>query len=182
MRRRSSSPARWSSNSADIQDWRIVIGTEPYELTDVLEGSSWTYTKVDDYWGFDPKYPANRLPYADTVEFLIVNDPTAITSLMRCGQADFTGFGLNSHLTSVDAAVSLQKTNPNLVLDPFAYRSETACNFDHQIEPWSDIRVRQALSMAIDQESVAENYMQGWADASIGGRGWQSGARVFHAV
>ena len=156
----------------DIQDWRNVTGTGPYQLTDVLEGSSWTYTKVDDYWGFDPKYPANRLPYADTVELLIVNDPTAITSLIRSGQADFSGFALNSHLSSVDAAVSLQQTNPNLVLHPFAYRSETAFNFDNQKEPWSDIRVRQALSMAIDQESIAENYMQGWGDASpVGGVG-----------
>ena len=84
----------------DIQDWRNVTGTGPYQLTDVLEGSSWTYTKVDGYWGFDPKYPANRLPYADTVELLIVNDPTAITSLIRSGQADFSGFALNSNLTS----------------------------------------------------------------------------------
>ena len=159
-----------------------MTGTGPYQLTDVLEGSSWTYTKVDDYWGFDPKYPANRLPYADTVELLIVNDPTAITSLIRSGQADFTGFALNSHLTSVDAAVSLQKTNPNLVLHRFAYRSETAFNFDNQKEPWSDLRVRQALSMAIDQESIAENYMQGLGRREPGGRGWQSGARVFHAV
>ncbi|MDE0450019.1 MAG: ABC transporter substrate-binding protein [Spirochaetaceae bacterium] len=156
----------------DIQDWRNVTGTGPYQLTDVLEGSSWTYTKVDDYWGFDPKYPEYQLPYADRVEFLIVNDPAAITSLMRSGQADFTGFGLGSHLSSVDAAVSLQETNPNLVLHPFAYRSETAFNFDNQKEPWSDIRVRQALSMAIDQESIAENYMQGWGDPSpVGGVG-----------
>ena len=83
-------------------------------------GSSWTYTRIDDYWGFDPKCPDNRLPYSDTVEYLIVNDPTAITALMRSGQADFIGFGLNSHLTSVDSAVNLQKTNPDLVLHPYA--------------------------------------------------------------
>ena len=34
----------------DIQDWRNVTGTGPYQLTDVLEGSSWTYTRIDDYW------------------------------------------------------------------------------------------------------------------------------------
>ena len=150
----------------DIQDWRNVTGTGPYQLTDVLEGSSWTYTKIDDYWGFDPKFPANRLPYADTVEYLVVNDPTAITSLMRSGQADWIGFGLNSHLTSVDSAVNLQKTKPDLVLHPYAYRSETAIGFNLQKEPWSDIRVRQALSLAIDHESIAENYQQGWGDAS----------------
>ena len=150
----------------DIQDWRNVTGTGPYQLTDVVEGSSWTYTKIDDYWGFDPKYPDNRLPYADTVEFLVVNDMTAITSLMRSGQADWIGFGLNSHLTSVDSAVNLQKTKPDLVLHPYAYRSETAFQFNNQKKPWTDIRVRQALSLAIDHESMAENYQQGWGDAS----------------
>ena len=150
----------------DIQDWRNVTGTGPFQLTDVVEGSSWTYTKIDDYWGFDPKFPDNRLPYADTIEFLVVNDMTAITSLMRSGQADWIGFGLNSHLTSVDSAVNLQKTKPDLVLHPYAYRAETAIQFNNQKEPWNDIRVRQALSLAIDQESIAENYMQGWGDAS----------------
>ena len=159
----------------DMQDWRNVAGTGPYELTDVIEGSSWTYTKHDNYWRNDPKFPANRLPYADTVELLIVNDPVAITSLMRSGQADFIGFALNSHLTSVDAAVSLQKSNPNLLLKPFAYRSETSINFNNQEEPWSDIRVRQALSLAIDQEAIAESYMQGWGDASPQG---PTGAKV----
>ena len=52
-----------------------MTGTGPYQLTDVLEGSSWTYTKNDDYWRNDPKFPDNRLPYADTVEYLVVNDP-----------------------------------------------------------------------------------------------------------
>ena len=159
----------------DIQDWRNVTGTGPFQLTDVVEGSSWTYTKVDDYWGFDPKFPDNRLPYADTIEFLVVNDMTAITSLMRSGQADWIGFGLNSHLTSVDSAVNLQKTKPDLVLHPYSYRSETAFGFNLQKEPWSDIRVRQALSLAIDHESIAENYQQGWGDASPQGA---TGARV----
>jgi len=159
----------------DIQDWRNVTGTGPFQLSDVVEGSSWTYTKIDDYWGFDPKFPDNRLPYADTIEFLVVNDMTAITSLMRSGQADWIGFGLNSHLTSVDSAVNLQKTKPDLVLHPYSYRSETAFGFNLQKEPWSDIRVRQALSLAIDHESIAENYQQGWGDASPQGA---TGARV----
>ena len=112
------------------------------------------------------------MPYADKVEYIIVNDPAAITSLMRSGQADFIGFGLNSHLTSVDAAVNLQKTNPDLVLHPFAYRSETAINWNNQKPPFNDIRVRQAINMAIDFEAIAENYMQGWGDASpVGGVG-----------
>ena len=34
-------------------------------LTDYVEGSSLTFTKNPDYWGFDEKYPQNRLPYID---------------------------------------------------------------------------------------------------------------------
>ena len=153
----------------DIQDWRNVTGTGPYQLTDVVEGSSWTFTKNDNYWGNDPKFPDNRLPYADQVEYVIVNEPAAILSLMRSGQADWIGFGMNSHLTSVDQAVNLQKTNPDLVLHPFAYRSETAINWNNQKPPFDDIRVRRAISMAIDFEAIAKNYMQGWGDASLVG-------------
>ena len=153
----------------DIQDWRNVTGTGPYQLTDVVEGSSWTYTKNEDYWGTDPKYPEYRLPYADKVEYIIVNDPAAITSLMRSGQADYMGFAFLSHLTNIDQAVNLQKTNPDLVLHPFSFRAETAFDFNNQKPPWNDIRVRRALNMAVDIESIAKNYMQGWGDASLVG-------------
>ena len=150
----------------DLQDWRNVVGTGPYQLTDVVEGSSWTYTKNDNYWDFDEKFRDNRLPYADKVEYVIVNDPAAILSLMRSGQADLMGNIFNSHLTSVDQAVNLQKTNPDLVLWPYSYRAETAINWNNQKPPFNDIRVRQAISMAIDQDAIAENYMQGLGDAS----------------
>ena len=49
----------------DISDWRNFVGTGPYELTDWVQGTSITHTKNPDYWGFDEKYPQNRLPYID---------------------------------------------------------------------------------------------------------------------
>ena len=57
-------------------------------------------------------------------------------------------------------AVNLQTTNPDLELHPLAYRAETAFTFNTRIEPWSDIRVRQALSMAIDFEFFDLGYYQ----------------------
>ena len=156
----------------DIQDWRNVTGTGPYQLTDVVEGSSWTYTKIDDYWGFDEKFPDNRLPYADQIELLIVGDPSTRLSLMRSGQADWMGWGLNSHLSSVDQALSLQETNPELQFSTFSFRAETAFTFDNQSAPWNDIRVRRALNMAIDFDAISESYHQGWSDTTpVGGFG-----------
>ena len=51
----------------DMQDWRNLVGTGPMELTDFVDGSSLTYTKYPNYWGFDEKYPENRLPYVDEI-------------------------------------------------------------------------------------------------------------------
>ncbi|MDE0229107.1 MAG: ABC transporter substrate-binding protein [Spirochaetaceae bacterium] len=61
----------------NIQDWRHAVGTGPYMLTDVVEGVSMTFTRNPDYWGFDEKYPDNRLPYIDE-----------LTGLQRRGAAE----------------------------------------------------------------------------------------------
>ena len=42
-----------------------LVGTGPMELTDLVEGSSITWTKNPNYWGFDEKFPDNRLPYVE---------------------------------------------------------------------------------------------------------------------
>ena len=34
----------------NAQDWRNLVGTGPYMLTDWVEGSAVTYTKNPDYW------------------------------------------------------------------------------------------------------------------------------------
>ena len=51
----------------DYTDWKNVVGTGPVMLTDYVEGASKTWTKNPDYWGFDEKYPENRLPYVDQI-------------------------------------------------------------------------------------------------------------------
>ena len=48
------------------------------ELTDLVDGSSVTWTKNPNYWGFDEKFPDNRLPYADEIVTLIMPDPAAL--------------------------------------------------------------------------------------------------------
>ena len=58
----------------DMKDWRNVVGTGPYMLTDQVRDSSTTYTKNPDYFAFDEKYPENRLPYADEIKFLVIPD------------------------------------------------------------------------------------------------------------
>ena len=54
------------------------------------------------------------------------------------------------------------KSSPEMVLQPYSYRSKTAFSWNNQKPPFDYIRVRRAINMAIDLDAIAENYMQGW--------------------
>ncbi|MDP7611005.1 MAG: ABC transporter substrate-binding protein [Nitrospinaceae bacterium] len=66
--------------------------------------------------------------------------------------------------------MSLQRTNPEINLWPYSTAARTALTFNVQIPPWNDIRVRHALQMALDLETINATYFQGWADPRPGGR------------
>ena len=150
----------------DVRDWRNVVGTGPYMLTDYVEGLSMTFTKNPDYWGFDEKYPQNRLPYIDQLTGLILTEDATILAAIRSAKIDFQGLpgGGGAQLQSIDQAESLRRTNPELVMTPWAYRAETAFSFN-QTEPlFKDVNVRKAMQMALDLETINQTYYKGYAN------------------
>ena len=95
----------------DVQDWRNLVGTGPFMLTDLVEESSITFTKNPDYWGYDEKYPDNRLPYVDELKFVIIPDAAATYAALRSRTIDWKRWD-----TSLDAAESMRKTNPEIAV------------------------------------------------------------------
>ena len=150
----------------NVSDWQNVVGTGPFELTDHVEGASYHYVKNPNYWGHDEKYPENQLPYFDEINIKVSKEVATNLSLLRTGKVDYVGMAGNTQLISMDQVESLQKTNPELKLYPYAYRAETGMAFNTQIEPWNDIRVRRAVQMAIDYEAINQSYHKGWANTT----------------
>ena len=72
----------------DLSDWHHAIGTGPFILKDFISGSSATLIKNPDYWGHDERYPQNKLPYVDTIKYLIIPDDDAALEAMRAGKID----------------------------------------------------------------------------------------------
>ena len=70
----------------NVQDWRNLVGTGPYSMTEWVEGSGITYTKNPNYWKDDEKFPGNRLPYADEIKLLFMADTSTQLAalLLRC--------------------------------------------------------------------------------------------------
>ena len=151
----------------DAKDWRNFVGTGPYMLTDWVDGSSITWTRNPDYWGTDEKYPQNRLPYLDELKGQIIVEEATYLAGLRSGKLDYLGFAAgDTHITSPDQIESLRRTNPEIVLYPWWDRAETVFALDATKPPFDDIRVRQAMQMALDLETINDNYFSGAANAT----------------
>ena len=148
----------------DISDWRNFVGTGPYELTDWVQGTSIIHTKNPDYWGFDEKYPQNRLPYTDKLVGLFIMEEATRLAGLRSGRIDFLGFPAGvSDIVSADVLDSLRKTDPEIELLPWWDRSENSLALDTTKPPFDDIRVRHAMQMALDLKTINDTYYKGTA-------------------
>ena len=77
----------------DAKDWRNLVGTGPWMITDLVDGSSLTYTKNPNYWGYDEKYPENRLPYIDQLRALIMPEVATHMAALRTAKVDYIVLG-----------------------------------------------------------------------------------------
>ncbi len=146
----------------DVADWRNLVGTGPFMMTDWVEGSAITSVKNPDYWGHDEKYPDNRLPYVDEVVRLIMPDQSTRVSAMRTGKIDYLAHNGHGQFFTVDAVESLQRTNPELRVNAYYFRAGESAGFNVTMPPFDDIRVRHAIQMAIDLDTINTTYYKGW--------------------
>ena len=146
----------------DVADWRNLVGTGPFMMTDWVEGSAITWVKNPDYWGHDEKYPDNRLPYVDEVVRLSMPDESTRVSAMRTGKIEYLAHNGHGAFRTVDQIDSLQRTNPELRVNAYYFRAGESAAFNVTQPPFDDIRVRHAIQMAIDLETINTTYYQGW--------------------
>jgi len=137
-----------------LTDWEMAVGTGPWLLTYYRDGVSRIYSKNPDYWGFDERHPENQVPYVDTLKVLLVPEESTRIAALRTGQID-----LLENIT-LSKAQAIQKTNPELIVAGRAGAAncvELRCD----TEPFTDIKVRTALQMAIDLPTICETYYSG---------------------
>jgi len=108
----------------DVADWRNLVGTGPFELVDWVEASSVTFNKAPNYWKHDERFPDNQLPYVDELVALVMPEPQTRVAALRSGKVDFIGYSGSSQINGIDLVESIKKSNPDIVLQPYSYRSE----------------------------------------------------------
>ena len=166
-------PEAVKAEGGKLADWTKAVGAGPWMLTGFTAGTSMTYSKNPTYWGYDPRYPQNQVPYADTLTLLAIPDFTTRMAALRTAKIDYLD-GLDWQQTK-----TLSSSNPDLQNSPGSIGTGAGVVFRLDKAPFTDINVRKALNMAINREAIAKGLYGGNAIASP--TGWISQAYTGYA-
>lgn len=128
----------------DGQD-TMPVGTGPFKFVSRAAQDSIVLERFEDYWG----EPA----YLDKVTFKIIENSDSILMSLQSGAVD-----LFAHLTSTQAAqlggdFNIEEGTMNLV---------QAMYLNNAVEPFDDVRVRQALCCAVDRQQILDLAFDGY--------------------
>lgn len=118
------------------------IGTGPYKMTDWVKGSHVTLSRWDKYFKSDR-------PYLDEVTFQSVGDDTVRLTGLQTGQFDWIQTVPPQQIPSLTSNASINHTNASAYFPYLILLNTTA-------PPFNDIKVRQALSWAIDRSEIVK--------------------------
>jgi len=144
----------------DLKTPESAIGTGPF-LLERYEPNVKTVFKRN------PAYFLAGQPYVDGVEWLVLEDESTGLAMYRTGKIDAGPW----HWWSVRQAdlESLKKSHPHLLYRDFLSIVTSGITMRTDQPPFNDVRVRRAISHAIDRQSIIEAvYLRGEATPAIG--------------
>ena len=147
------------------EDWgsKVVIGTGPFRFVSAEPAQKMVLERNPDY--FKP-----GLPYLDGVEIRL-QLPGAVAVLMwEQGELDVTQFPAED----LERLLSDPKYEP-AVQGPTSGLNIVRLSIHTKTKPFDDVRVRQAIAMAIDKEALIRQYAgRGWTYEGFYAKGmWQ---------
>jgi len=147
-------------------------GTGPFKFVEWVKDDHITLEANENYWGGKPKL--------DRLIFRVIPDPSARLMALEVGEvqgieypnpADFerikankdlvlmSAAGMNIGYMAINTGYGYKDTNENGVRDP----DEPWVKTPGYLEPLTKKKVRQAINMAIDKQSIVDNIYMGTA-------------------
>jgi peptide/nickel transport system substrate-binding protein len=127
------------------QSW---IGTGPFMFQEYQPGVKVAFTRNPDY------YKTGK-PYVDKIELLPMPDESTKMAALRSGVLDiYPKMGPQQ-------AEEIKRTNPDMFVRSCLSNFGAQLKFKLDRPPFNDLRVRQAVSMAINRDVLVKNGVQG---------------------
>jgi len=135
-----------SPKSADTNKEKPV-GTGPFKFDNWARGSAIKLVKSDHYWG----EPA----HLDKVEFRIIPDASAAVPAMLSGDVQaFPNMPVGDSMSQLEA-------DPRLKVVVGSTEGETILAMNNKKPPFDNIKVRQAISHALDRKAIIDGASNG---------------------
>jgi peptide/nickel transport system substrate-binding protein len=144
----------------DLKTPESAIGTGPFLLERYEPNVKTVFTR-------NPAYFLAGRPYVDGVEWLALEDESTGLAMYRTGQIDCGPW----HWWAVRQAdlESLKQTHPHLRYQDFLSIVPSGITMRTDQPPFNDVRVRRAISQALDRQAIIEAvYLRGEATPAIG--------------
>ena len=160
-----SAEAVGDKSTADFTSGEVAIGTGPYVFEEYVPGDRYVLTRNEDYWGEKPAY--------EKVTFRIMPDAASRIAALLGGDVDIVE-GISptavETLEERDGFYVAQRASSRtmwLYVDVGNDVSPFVTDLDGNpldTNPLQDIRVREAISLAIDRDAIVSRVMGGLAE------------------
>lgn len=131
------------------QDYPLhPVGAGPYKLQEFLPGERCVLVRFDEYW--------KGKPALDGITFKTIPEDGARAAALAAGEAD------TMIPVSVNSVPDL-KQRKELVVDSKPIITMLYAGFNVAKPPFDDLKVRQALSTAVDRKAIVESILGGYA-------------------
>ncbi len=125
------------------------IGTGPMILKEMVPASKVTFDKNPDYW--------ERKVLLDGFEFRIMPDHASRLAAFRAGQVEYA-YALVSAFSELAA---VKRTNPDIQVNLLPVVSVVSLAWNNQLPKFQDVRVRRAMSLAVDRDLMVQLLYEG---------------------
>lgn len=126
------------------------VGTGPFRLQSWQRGSQLTLVRRDAYWGTPPRL--------NTVVFRFIGDPTAAFAAVSAGDVDaFPNYPAPENVAQF-------QRDPRFRVVVGASEGKVILGINNARAPFNDVRVRRALSYAIDRDALIQGAMFGFGE------------------
>lgn len=151
---------RYIEKVGEEEAMKKPIGSGPYRLVEHKFGDYLKFEALDEHWRLVPefKYLVVR----------IVPEESSAVAMLKAGEIDVTGISTTriAELKKAGFKISLWPSAQTFTFAFGGLLSPQDSRYDpryHHKDPWADVRVREAMNIAIDREAVVKGIFHGAA-------------------
>jgi peptide/nickel transport system substrate-binding protein len=130
------------------------VGAGPFSLVNRVQNDTTQLKRFEGYWDAG-------LPYLDQLDLKVISDGTTRVNALRSGDIDIAQYVPPQNIKQLEADKTLTVAKRTNLAHHLVYVQSAK-------PPFNDVRLRQAVSLAIDRKELVDKVLFGEGDAAAG--------------